>query len=92
MPLVRRHDERHAEVDGDAWRRVIGRDQRAEFSRQMRRRRGRPRLDVPMVQTSVKIPAPVYDALCLIALRDRESVHSRIQEAVASYVRTHPPD
>jgi hypothetical protein len=69
---------------------MIEREHRAVFTEQLqqRRRRGRPRRSVPIVVTSVKLPQDVYDALCVRALRERESIHSLVRQALTSYVLT----
>jgi hypothetical protein len=65
---------------------IIDRDDRAVFSEQLsnRRHRGRPRA-VPTVATSVKLPEPVYDALCRHAQREGESLHATMRKALESY-------
>lgn len=60
---------------------------RAVFADELRQRRGRPRSAMPTVQTSVKLPEDVYDALCRRALESRQSVHALLREALASYAR-----
>lgn len=59
--------------------------ERAEFSQQLTRRRG-PKVRVtPRVPTSVKLPAPVYDALCRKASQERCSLHALLNRALASF-------
>lgn len=68
---------------------MIERTHRAVFAAQLQqRRRGRPRRDMPVVVTSVKVPQDVYDALCLRALHQRASVHALLLDALASYAKT----
>jgi len=68
---------------------IIDREDRAVFTHQLvNRRRGRPRATVPTVPTSVKLPAPVFDALCRQAERHGESLHATMLEALKSYVTT----
>lgn len=61
------------------------REQRVRFAEEIRERRGRgrPRLAVPIVPTSVKLPEPVYDALCRLAIRERQSVHAVMLAALS---------
>lgn len=64
---------------------IIDRDDRAVFTEQLRRRRGgRPR-GVVTVPTSVKLPAPVFDALCRRATLDGESLHATMRKALQAY-------
>lgn len=51
-----------------------------------RRPPGRPHSSTPKVPTSVRIPTPIYDAICRQALRRGWSVHRLIQVAIAHYV------
>ena len=70
---------------------IIEREDRAVFSHQLtQRRRGRPRAAVPTVVTSVKVPAPVYDALCRFAHRHDTSVHAAMRQALEAFT-AHPP-
>ncbi len=64
---------------------MIEREQRAVFTEQLRRRRGRPRRMTPIVITSIRLPEDVYDALCRRALLERQSVHALLRAAVQSY-------
>lgn len=57
---------------------------RAEFSQQLRRRGPKVRV-VPRVPTSVKLPEPVYDALCRKAAQERCSLHALMTRALASF-------
>lgn len=70
---------------------IIDREDRAVFTHQLvNHRRGRPRAAVPPVVTSIKVPAPVYDAICRLALRSGTSVHATMRQAIETYA-THPP-
>lgn len=62
-------------------------DQRAAFVAQVRRR-GRPPINkIPVRPTSVRVPDPVFEALCRIATRERVSLHRLMNTALVSYVR-----
>lgn len=70
---------------------MITADQRAEFSQQLRHR-GRRKSAIPIrVPTSVKIPIPVYDALCRRATRERCSLHALMLRVLASAAPTEFP-
>jgi hypothetical protein len=73
---------------------MIERQDRVDFVEQLRarRRRGRPRRSVPTIVTSVKLPEDVYDALCRLAISDRESLHGLMKQALTSYARSRPAD
>lgn len=63
---------------------IIDREDRAAFSHQLsNRRRGRPRVDMPMVRTSVRLPEPLFDACCRAALASGRSVPDVVREALA---------
>lgn len=64
---------------------MITRAEREVFTEQLRRRRGRPRSAEPVVATSVKLPEPVYDALCRRARDERRSLHAVIKDALKLY-------
>ena len=67
-------------------------DNHGVFPEQLRhrRRRGRPRVG-PTIPTSVKLPEPVFDALCQEAQHDGESLHATIVKALASHARAERP-
>jgi len=68
---------------------VISRERSDAFGHQLqeRRRRGRPVSEkIPVQATSVKIPEPVFRALCSIARRERVSLHRLLNNALTSYV------
>ena len=66
---------------------MITPEARVEFTQQIRaRRRGRPKSLTPIVVTSVKLPEPLFDALCQRAMRERRSLHSLIKDALRLYV------
>lgn len=69
---------------------MIDREHRAVFTEQLRHRRGRPRRDTPIVITSIRLPADLYDALCRRALLERQSVHAELRAAVALLVASSP--
>lgn len=58
---------------------------RAVFTHQLqhRRRRGRPRVAVPMVRTSVRLPEPVFDAACKRASDEGVSLPAVVRETLA---------
>lgn len=64
---------------------------RAEFSQQLaeRRKRGRPAAanKITVKPTSVRIPDPVFAALCQVAKRERVSLHRLMNAALVSYLR-----
>jgi len=60
---------------------------RAAFGQQLRRR-GRRKSDQVKVQTTVKIPVPIYDALCRRASMERCSLHALMNRALSSAART----
>lgn len=69
---------------------MISKHETEVFDQQMqaRRRRGRPVSEkkIPVTPTSVKIPEPVFNALCTIARRERVSLHRLLNTALTSYV------
>lgn len=69
---------------------MIERERRTKFVGQLRerRKRGRPRSASDTVVTSIKIPTPVYDAICRHALLERQSVHSVLRGVLESFVRS----
>ena len=75
-------------ASADVWRLlvIISPENRAVFPEQLRHRRrgGRPR-GGPVVPTSVKLPAPVFDALCAQAHRDGTSLHATMLKALETY-------
>ncbi len=50
------------------------------------RRRGRPRRE-PKVQTSVKVPASLYDVFARSSIRTGRSVHALMLQALKAYYR-----
>lgn len=70
---------------------IISPENRAVFTDQLaHRRRGRPRMAEPMVRTSIRLPAAVFDACCREALASGRSLPSVVREAVAAQVvRSH---
>ena len=66
---------------------MISTQARSEFGEQLRRRRGRRKSDQVKVQTTVKISAPIYDALCRRASIERCSLHALMNRALSSAAR-----
>lgn len=57
---------------------------RAQFTAQIRQRRGPRRRVAERVHTSVKLPQPIFDALCQRALREGVSLHALMNRELAS--------
>lgn len=51
------------------------------------RRRGRPKLAAPMVRTSVRLPAEIFDAYCQVALRRGDKVPQVIRQALEAQLQ-----
>lgn len=67
---------------------MISPEKSGAFADQIRARRGRPRvIHGPVVVRSVRLPEPVYDAICRRAIRADQSVDHVIRVALAAYVR-----
>lgn len=67
---------------------MITREHRAVFSDELRqRRRGRPRAAVPMVSTTFRLPEPVYDALCRLAMQRRQPMQALLRDVLSTYTR-----
>lgn len=66
---------------------IIDRDDRAVFTEELcnRRRRGRPRVETPMVRTSVRLPEPLFDACCRTARISGQSVPEVVRAAVRDF-------
>lgn len=66
---------------------MIAREDRAVFTHQLaHRRRGRPRASVPTVPTTVRLPQPLFDACCRVAIASGQSLPDVVREAVRSSV------
>ena len=66
---------------------IISPENRAVFTEQLRHRRGgRPRLAVPTIPVSVRIPEPLFDACCRIAARSGQSVPDVVRAAVQEFM------
>lgn len=66
---------------------IVSPENRAVFTNQlMHRRRGRPRVATPMVRTSVRLPEPLFDACCHVALASGRSLPEVVRQAVADQV------
>jgi len=65
---------------------IISPENRAVFTDQLRQRRrgGRPR-STPTVPTSVRLPAPVFDAACAYASRRHMTVHAALRDIVTTH-------
>ena len=72
---------------------IIDREDRAVFTHELvnRRLRGRPRVAIPMVRTSVRLPASVFDACCKEALASGRSLAAVVREAVAERIAKSTP-
>lgn len=65
---------------------MISPSDRAQFTDQVRRRRGPKKRVAERVPTSVKLPLPVYNALCQRASVRGESLHGYMLRMLASAV------
>ena len=65
---------------------MISAGERQEFTEQVQRRRGPKRRVAERVPTSVKLPLPVYNALCKQAMVRGESLHGYILRTLARNV------
>lgn len=69
---------------------MISHERSIVFGEQLveRRRRGRPRTAQPTQKASVKLPLPIFDALCARAAKERVPLHRLLNQALASFVAT----
>lgn len=54
------------------------------------RRRGRPRVVAPMVRTSVRLPATLFDAYCQKAVREGDSLPEVIRRVLERSIQAPP--
>jgi hypothetical protein len=65
---------------------IIERVDRAVFTHQLvNRRRGRPRAVVPTVPTTVRLPQPLFDECCRVALASGQSLPDVVRAAVREF-------
>lgn len=66
---------------------IISPENRAVFTHQLvNRRRGRPRAAVPTVPTTVRLPQPLFDACCRVAMASGQTLPEVVREAVRTSV------